>query len=237
MSEVPAVEASGLTKEYRAAVPVAAVRDVTLAIRPGELIALVGPSGAGKSTLLALLGGLMAPTRGRIEINGSDISRLGAAARARARCEGIGFVFQFHHLLPELTALENVALPGMIRAGYDGRLGRRKARGAPAEAADRARELLDAVGLAGRLHHLPTQLSGGEAQRVALARALANRPAVVLADEPTGNLDQETARGLMDLIEKLNRGAHQTFVIATHNQELVDRATRVLRLVNGALMP
>jgi len=225
-----AIETFDLTKDYPSAVPVAAVRRVTLAIRPGELIALVGPSGAGKSTLLSLLGGLMTPTSGRIVVNGREISALDAAGRARARCEGIGFVFQFHHLLPELTALQNVALPGMVLAGYDG------GRPAAAEAADRARELLEAVGLGNRMHHLPTELSGGEAQRVALARALANRPAVVLADEPTGNLDRDTARDLMDLIEKLNRGAQQTFVIATHNQELVDRASRVLRLVNGELM-
>jgi lipoprotein-releasing system ATP-binding protein len=224
-----AIRAEDLTKNYAGAVPVAAVSRVTLDIQPGELIALVGPSGAGKSTLLSLLGGLMTPTSGRIVVNGQDISTLGPTGRARARCAGIGFVFQFHHLLPELTALENVALPGMVLAGYDG------GRPTAAQAADRARELLDAVGLGARREHRPTELSGGEAQRVALARALANRPAVILADEPTGNLDQATARDLMDLIESLNRGAGQTFVIATHNQELVDRASRVLRLVNGEL--
>jgi lipoprotein-releasing system ATP-binding protein len=226
---MPAITARGLTKNYAATVPVAAVNGVDLTIRAGELIALIGPSGAGKSTLLSLLGGLMKPTSGTIVINGVDITALGTAERARARCAGIGFVFQFHHLLPELTALENVALPGMVLAGYDGQ------RPSSAEAADRARELLEAVGLGKRMEHRPTELSGGEAQRVALARALANRPAVVLADEPTGNLDRDTARDLMDLIETLNRGAKQTFVIATHNQELVDRASRVLRLVNGAL--
>jgi lipoprotein-releasing system ATP-binding protein len=232
MSEaVAALEARGVTRSFTAPSLVLAVRSVTLKIMPGELAALIGPSGAGKSTLLSLLSGLLSPTNGTVLIDGSDLSGLDDSSRPRARNLGIGFVFQFHHLLPELTALENVMLPALIadREGWRPM--------SPVDIETRAKNLLEGVGLGARIAHLPTQLSGGEAQRAALARALMNRPAVVLADEPTGNLDQATALELMGMIQDLNRRDGQTFLIATHNQELVNRASRVLRMVNGELMP
>jgi len=225
----PIIETEGLGKSFTTPALVEAVRGVSLRLLPGELAALVGPSGAGKSTLLALLSGLMSPTNGRVTVNGAELSGLGAESRARARNLGIGFVFQYHHLLPELTALENVLLPGLIAA-------REGWRDTPVRDLERrAASLLDAVGLDRRHRHLPTQLSGGEAQRAALARALMNEPAVVMADEPTGNLDQKTAVELMDMIQRLNRDEGQTFLIATHNQELMNRASRVLRMINGEL--
>jgi lipoprotein-releasing system ATP-binding protein len=223
------VRAEGLAKSFDAPAPVHALHDVSFEIHRGELVALAGPSGAGKSTLLALLGGLLTPTRGRALISGIEMSALAPEERARARCQEVGFVFQFHHLLPELTALENVALPALVasREGW-----RRLPLGA---AAARARGLLELVGLAERAGHRPAQLSGGEAQRVAVARALMNEPAVVLADEPTGNLDRATAEELMDVLQSLNRDPGVTFLIATHNPELMARASRVLRLEGGAL--
>ncbi len=223
------VRAEGVAKTFEAPSRVQAVREASVTIRPGELIALVGPSGAGKSTLLGILGGLQAPTAGKVLIRGADLYAMNSTAVARFRNLEIGFVFQFHHLLPELTAEENVELPGRIalREGW-GRLN-------PRSLKDRARALLAAVGLESRAEHLPVQLSGGEAQRVSLARALMNEPALVLADEPTGNLDQVTSSGLMDLIQALNRDSRQAFLIATHNADLVSRASRVLRIRNGAM--
>jgi len=225
----PILTAAGLAKHFPPPAEVEALRDVSFELGRGELAALVGPSGSGKSTLLSLLGGLMTPTAGRITAGGTELSALSDAARARVRCERIGFVFQFHHLLPELNALENVALPALVAS----REGWKPEELSSIEA--RSRSLLAAVGLEARMGHLPTQLSGGEAQRVALARALVNEPAVVLADEPTGNLDAVTASELMDLVQRLNRERGTTFLIATHNPELVGRASRVLRLANGAL--
>jgi lipoprotein-releasing system ATP-binding protein len=225
----PILAAQGLAMRFPPPAEVEALRSVTFTLARGELAALVGPSGSGKSTLLSILGGLMTPTGGGVTVGGSGLSALPPAARARARCEHIGFVFQFHHLLPELTALENTALPALVAA----REGWRPETLASIES--RSRALLAAVGLDARAGHLPTQLSGGEAQRVALARALVNQPAVILADEPTGNLDARTASELMDLVQRLNREQGVTFLIATHNPELVDRASRVLRLANGTL--
>ncbi|MEK7767805.1 MAG: ABC transporter ATP-binding protein [bacterium] len=226
-SSAVVARAAGLAKRFAAPSVVEAVKNASLEVRRGELIALVGPSGAGKSTLLALLGGLLSPSGGRVEVEGTDLTALDDAERARFRNTNIGFVFQFHHLLPELTALENVALPGLIaaREGWRSRT--------PRALDARARELLAAVGLDRRAHHRPTQLSGGEAQRLALARALMNEPALVLADEPTGNLDQGTASALMDLVQSLNRRDGRTFVIATHNPELMSRAGRVVRMTGG----
>ena len=223
------LEAHGLTKRFLSPVTIEAVRTVTLRLQAGELVALVGPSGAGKSTLLALLSGLQTATEGSVTVNGTELFGADAAVRSRIRNLHLGFVFQFHHLLPELTALENIMLPGIIAA----REGWRPANDGLKR---RALDLLEAMGLTQRASHLPTQLSGGEAQRVALARALMNEPAIVLADEPTGNLDQQTASGLMDMIERLNRENGQTFLIATHNHELMKRASRVLKMVNGELV-
>jgi lipoprotein-releasing system ATP-binding protein len=228
-ASTPILVAEAVSKRFPPPAEVDALRAVSFELAPGELAALVGPSGSGKSTLLSVVGGLMTPTSGRVRVAGAELPALSPAARARARCERIGFVFQFHHLLPELTALENAALPAIVAAREGWR------RETLASINSRAHALLASVGLEDRAGHFPTQLSGGEAQRVALARALANEPAVVLADEPTGNLDAKTASDLMDLVQRLNREAGVTFLIATHNPELVGRASRVLRLVNGEL--
>ena len=197
------------------------LKGVDLEVKKAEIVAIVGASGVGKSTLLHLLGGLDRPTKGTIYYEGDDIFALPDQELDRFRNEEIGFVFQFHHLLPEFTALENVAMPGLIaREKSDGAL-------------DRAKELLEFVGLAERLEHRPSELSGGERQRIAIARALVNQPKVVLADEPTGNLDQKTSEAVHDLLWTLNDQFNQTFIIVTHNQTLAQRADRLIQLVDG----
>lgn len=196
---------------------------VEIAVAPGEAVAIVGASGAGKSTLLHLLGGLDRPTAGEVLLGGRNLATLAERELAAVRNERIGFVFQFHHLLREFTALENVMMPLRI-AGRD------------SEAAEtRASELLAEVGLAARLSHKPWQLSGGEQQRVAVARALANQPAVVIADEPSGNLDIHTGEQLHELFFRLRSEHRVALVIATHNRELADRADRVLQIRDGQL--
>ena len=199
------------------------LRGVDLTLAPGEIVALVGPSGSGKSTLLQAVGLLEGGFSGSIRIAGEEASQLDDDGRTRLRREAIGFVYQFHHLLPDFTAEENVVLPQLIR----GRT--------PAEAAERARGLLDALGLAERRDHRPSQLSGGEQQRVAVARALANRPALVLADEPTGNLDEKTADRVLDEFLRLVRGEGAAALVATHNERLAERMDRVVRLHEGLL--
>ncbi len=197
------------------------LKGTDLEVKKAEIVAIVGASGVGKSTLLHLIGGLDRPTEGTIFYEGKDIFALNDQELDRFRNEEIGFVFQFHHLLPELTALENVAMPGLI------------ARQKSDVAQDRAKELLDYVGLGERLEHRPSELSGGERQRVAIARALVNQPKVVLADEPTGNLDQKTSEAVHDLLWTLNDQFNQTFIIVTHNQTLAQRADRLIQLVDG----
>ncbi len=224
---MPLLEVIDLWKSYPtgARERLQVLQGLELTVEAGEVVAIVGESGTGKSTLLHLLGALDRPDRGEVRYQGRNIFELDDEALAAFRNQTIGFVFQFHHLLPEFTALENVAMPALIQ----GRTLR--------EVRARALELLALLGMADRAHHRPSMLSGGEQQRVAVARALMNRPAVVLADEPTGNLDVRTAETLHHEILRLSREVGQTFVIATHNLALAALADRVLRLEQGRLIP
>ena len=201
---------------------VEALRGVELKVEAGEFIALVGPSGSGKSTLLHLLGAMDTPTRGEVRLNGHSLAQMSDAQRTRLRCREIGFVFQTFNLLPTLSALENVEI-ALRLAGIPGP--KRRAR---------ATELLESIGLDERMRHLPRQLSGGERQRVAIARALANRPALLLADEPTGNLDSATGESIVALLRQLN-GQGQTIVLVTHNAEVANQAGRMLQMKDGQL--
>lgn len=200
------------------------LKGVDLTIRQGEIASIVGPSGSGKSTLLHILGTLDHPTKGTVSINGQQINFLNDKQVAAFRNRHIGFVFQFHHLLPEFTAVENVCIPGWMA-------GRRKK-----EVIDRAGELLDMLGLAGRLDNKPNALSGGEQQRVAVARALINNPDIVFADEPTGNLDSANARELHQLFFDLRKQFNQTFLIVTHNEELAQMSDRILHMKDGKIV-
>ncbi len=197
------------------------LKGIDLEIYEGEIVAIMGPSGVGKSTLLHILGVLDRPTKGRVLIDGIDIFQYNDQQLAAYRNRSVGFVFQFHHLLPEFSALENVMLPGLI-AGIDTVIVR-----------NRAIELLTEVGLEERLDHRPNELSGGEQQRVAVARALINSPKLLLADEPSGNLDRQAAESLHRLFWELNQKLHQTLIIVTHNQELANQADRVIELFDG----
>jgi lipoprotein-releasing system ATP-binding protein len=212
----------GVTKSFRTGPEVLEVlRGVDLAIERGEIVAVVGPSGVGKSTLLHIMGAIDTPTSGRVLVDGTDVFSLPEPARAAFRNRTVGFVFQFHHLMKELSALENVMMPCLIAGA------------SKAEAAARAAELLGEVRLEHRMNHKPGELSGGEEQRTAVARALATRPLVVLADEPSGNLDRASSEELHDLIWRLRDSLGQTFVIVTHNAELSGRSDRVIALRDG----
>ena len=220
------IRVAGLHKAYLDATRrVQVLRGIDMDVAPGELVAIVGPSGSGKSTLLHLLGGLDAPDGGTVEVAGEDLARLSGSALARFRNRMLGFVFQFHQLLPDFTALENVMLPGRI-AGRE-----------PRAAAAAAEKLLAEVGLAERLDHFPNQLSGGERQRVALCRALLLEPPLLLADEPTGNLDPATGEQVFELLRAMALRHGTTMVLVTHNQELARRCARLLLLEDGILKP
>jgi lipoprotein-releasing system ATP-binding protein len=199
-------------------------KDLNLTLARGEIVALVGPSGAGKSTLLQMIGLLDTPSEGQIILDGRDVSSLDDGARTVLRRTALGFVYQFHHLLPEFTALENVMIPQMI-TGIDAHT-----------ATQAGQKMLSAMGLSHRLDHRPARLSGGEQQRVAIARALINRPRVLLADEPTGNLDPQTARGVFDVLLETVRGTGAGAIIATHNIDLAERMDRIIELKQGRIL-
>jgi len=225
MSDV--LQITGITKTYNAGKPneVQVLQGADLAVKPGEVVALVAPSGAGKSTLLHIAGLLDSPDTGRVHVNGTDMTDLSDRKRTAVRRAEVGFIYQFHHLLPEFTALENIVLPQLANAVPE------------AAATARAMELLGSVGVAERAGHRPAALSGGEQQRVAFCRAMANKPSLLLADEPTGNLDPETSDKVFDALMGLVRSTGLAAVIATHNLELAARMDRMVRMSAGTLAP
>ena len=217
------IELENLTKVYQNGVEFRALDNANLRIKKGEFVAIVGPSGSGKSTLMHLIGLLDTPSSGTLLIDGKDVTKMSDKERSGMRNRVLGFVFQYHHLLPDFTALENVMMPLLI-AGKN----REKAKNV-------AEELLKKVGLEGRMDHRPGELSGGQNQRVAIARALSCSPAIVLGDEPTGNLDTKTGDVIYELLRQLNREYDQTFIVVTHNEDLASKADKIIRLVDGKI--
>ncbi|WP_348761916.1 lipoprotein-releasing ABC transporter ATP-binding protein LolD [uncultured Salinisphaera sp.] len=226
MSNTSVLAARGVKKTFtEVREPITVLSNIDLDVAPGARLAVIGASGSGKSTLLHLLGGLDIPTEGTVEIGGHDMTRLSDAARGKLRNERLGFIYQFHHLLPEFTTVENVAMPLLIR------------RGSNKVALDKARDLLTKVGLGKRLEHKPTELSGGERQRAAVARALVTEPACILADEPTGNLDHRTAAAVFDLMLELNAENNTSLIMVTHDRSLAQRMDHIWTLTDGHLAP
>ncbi|AKB43729.1 MULTISPECIES: ABC transporter ATP-binding protein [Methanosarcina] len=221
--ERPIIELKNLTKIYKNGMEFRALDNANLKIKKGEFVAIVGPSGSGKSTLMHMIGLLDTPSSGTLLIDGKDVTNMSDKERSEMRNRMLGFVFQYHHLLPDFTAMENVIMPLLI-AGKS-----RK------EAQEIAENLLKEVGLEDRMDHKPGELSGGQNQRVAVARALSCSPAIVLGDEPTGNLDTKTGDLIYDLLRRLNREYNQTFIVVTHNENLASKADRVIRLVDGKI--
>ncbi|KKG10315.1 MULTISPECIES: ABC transporter ATP-binding protein [unclassified Methanosarcina] len=219
----PIIELKNLTKVYKNGVEFRALDNANLKIKKGEFVAIVGPSGSGKSTLMHLIGLLDTPSSGTLLIDGNDVTKMSDKERSGMRNRMLGFVFQYHHLLPDFTALENVMMPLLIA-------GKSKD-----EAKDIAEKLLKEVGLEDRMDHRPGELSGGQNQRVAVARALSCSPAIVLGDEPTGNLDTKAGDLIYELLRKLNKEYNQTFIVVTHNEELAGKADRIIRIVDGKI--
>ncbi len=213
-----------LTRIYGDGVEIRALDGVNLDIEPGEFLAIVGPSGSGKSTLLHQIGILDTPTSGTILLNGVDITKMSDRERSKTRNRELGFIFQYHHLLPDFNALENVMMPLLIRGVK------------PSRARKIAREMLEEVGLADREDHRPNQLSGGQNQRVAIARALANSPGIVIGDEPTGNLDSKSSDNIYELLRRLNREHNQTFILVTHDESMAAKTDRIIRIVDGRIV-
>ncbi len=220
------LEALNINKSYYGSSVLHVLKGVNLKIKEGEIVSVAGPSGAGKSTLLHVLGGLDKPDRGVVHFDGEDVYSLKDVDRAKIRNRKVGFVFQFYHLLPEFTALENVILPAMVRLLP----GKKK------QLEDQGMDLLDKVGLKQRVQHKPYQLSGGEQQRVAIARALINKPLIIFCDEPTGNLDSESGEEIIDLLMGLNKKNNQTLVIVTHDDHVAERSHRTIHIKDGVLV-
>lgn len=218
------VETVNLNKEYYLGeITVPALRDINLKVKKGEFIVIMGPSGSGKSTLLNMIGGLDNPTSGKVYINGQDISQMSDGTLTELRAKEIGFIFQFYNLVPVLTAFENVELPMMVN-GISEKEGKK-----------RAKELLEMVGLADRMHHRPDELSGGQRQRVSIARALANKPSIVLADEPTGDVDTHTGDEILDLMHNLNKNMGVTFIVITHDPNIAEHCDRLIQIIDGQI--
>ncbi len=227
----PAVLVTGLRKSYKLGkTQLKVLRGVDFSVRSGEFVCIVGASGSGKSTLLHMIGLIDKPDEGSVHLDGVDVTALGSGSRNRVRSRDVGFVFQFYHLMPELNVLENVLLASQVEHSTFGWLG-----GQAGASRQRARDLLDRMGLAERMRHRPRELSGGERQRVAIARALMNAPKLLLADEPTGNLDSKTGKGIMDTLAEFNQ-AGQTIIMVTHDDRLATQASRTMELRDGRLV-
>jgi lipoprotein-releasing system ATP-binding protein len=223
VSDKSIIQIRDLTKIYGDGVEITALDSVNLDIEKGEFLAIVGPSGSGKSTLLNQIGILDTPTAGTILLKGLDITKMSDKQRSKMRNQELGFIFQYHHLLPDFNALENVMMPLLINGIKS------------SQAKKRAHEMLEEVGLGDRLYHRPNQLSGGQNQRAAIARALVNTPSIVIGDEPTGNLDSKASETIYELLRKLNREHNQTFILVTHDERMAAKTDRVIRLVDGRI--